>query len=238
MEITPLGDCAMILHVRDNFDDAPNEALDQVLGYFDFLRQAELPGVTELAPAYTTVALFYDPTRAVAAGADPNGVFEWMASRVQTAIANGTVRLKRSPGSVVEIPICYHEKFGLDLDEVTSHVGLPVEEVIELHSSARYRVNCLGFTPGFPYLSGLPPKLAKPRRQVPRKRVPAGSVGIGGNQTGIYPTTSPGGWNIIGRTPIRLFTPGKNPPALLCPGDHVRFRRITLEEFEDLEPIS
>ena len=234
MDITPLGDSALVLRVRDKFDDAPDKTLDEVLGYFDFLRRADIPGVYEVAPAYTTVALFYDPTRAVAAGADPNSVFEWVAARVQTEIANGHIRLKRSPGSAIEIPICYDEKFALDLDEVMNHVGLSAQQVIELHSSANYRVSCLGFTPGFPYLSGLPPELAMPRRPVPRKHVPAGSVAIGNNQTGIYPATSPGGWNVIGRTPIRLFTPSKNPPALLCPGDNVRFRPISCTEFERL----
>ncbi|HEY4283518.1 MAG TPA: 5-oxoprolinase subunit PxpB [Chthoniobacterales bacterium] len=234
MEITPLGDSAVLLHVRENFDDAPDEALDHVLGYFDFLRRAEISAVTELAPAYTTVALFYDPVRAVVAGADPNGIFEWVAAQIQTEIANGSIRLKRSPGSAIDIPVCYDEKFALDLDEVAHHVGLTVDDVIELHSSAHYRVSCLGFTPGFPYLSGLPPQLAKPRRPIPRKEVPAGSVGIGGIQTGIYPSTSPGGWNVIGRTPVRLFNPDKNPPALLCPGDNVRFRSITLHEFATL----
>jgi len=233
MEITPLGDSAVILHVRDTFEDAPDETLDQVLGYSDFLRRAELPGVIEVAPAYTTVALFYDPPRAVAAGADPDSVFEWVAARIQTEIANASIRLKRSPGSALEIPICYDGKFAPDLDEVSDHVGLPPDKVIELHSDAVYRVNCLGFTPGFPYLSGLPAELATPRRPVPRKQIPAGAVAIGGNQAGIYPIPSPGGWNVIGRTPVRLFNPGKNPPALLCAGDSVRFRRITLKEFDD-----
>jgi inhibitor of KinA len=234
MHITPLGDSAITLHVRETFDQSPEEAMDQVLGYFDFLRRADLPAVTELAPAYTTVTLFYDPTRAVAAGASPSAVFEWMAARVQTEIANGIVRLKRSPASAIEIPVCYDQQFGPDLDEVANHVGLSVEQVIELHSSAIYRVSCLGFTPGFPYLSGLPPELATPRRPIPRKQVPAGSVAIGGNQTGIYPAISPGGWNVIGRTPTRLFTPTKNPPAFLCPGDNVRFRPISRTEFDHL----
>src|SRR4051812_44924756 len=224
MEITALGDSALLLHVRDSFEDAPNEALDEVLGYSDFLRRARMPGVVEVAPSYTTVALYYDAGRAVEAGADPGGVFEWMAARVQTEIANGNIRLRRSPGSAIEIPICYDEKFAPDLDEVAHHVGVSTEEVIEMHSGAGYRVSCLGFMPGFPYLSGLPAALAMPRRPVPRKEVPAGAVGIGGNQAGIYPTASPGGWNIIGRTPVRLFTPQKNPPALLCAGDTVRFR--------------
>src|SRR2546430_1640147 len=176
MDITPLGDSALILRVRESFDDAPDKTLDQVLGYSDFLRRADLPGVYEVAPAYTTVALFYDPGQVVAAGADPGGVFEWVAARVQTEIANGNIRLKRSPASAIEIPICYDETFAPDLDEVMNHVGLSAEAVIELHSSANYRVSCLGFTPGFPYLSGLPPELAVPRRPVPRIKVPAGSV--------------------------------------------------------------
>src|SRR3954468_14832004 len=223
MEITALGDSALLLHVRRTFEDTPNEALDEVLGYSDFLRRAQLPAVVEVAPSYTTVALYYDAGRAVEAGADPGGVFEWMAARVQTEIANGNIRLRRSPGSAVEIPACYDEKFAPDLNEVAHHAGVSTEEVIEMHSGAVYRVSCLGFTPGFAYLSGLPAALATPRRAVPRKQVPVGSVGIGGNQTGVYPTTSPGGWNIIGRSPVRLFSPQKSPPALLCAGDTVRF---------------
>ena len=234
MTITALGDSALLLHVRQSFEDAPDEALDEVLGYFDFLRRADLPAVIELAPAYTTVALFYDPIKAVAAGADPDAVVDWVAARVHTAIANGNVRLKRSPSSAIEVPVCYDQKFALDLDEVSDHVGMSPEQVIETHSSANYRVSCLGFTPGFPYLSGLPAELATPRRAVPRKQVPVGSVAIGGNQTGIYPATSPGGWNVIGRTPLRLFNPQKTPPALLCPGDNVRFRPISAAEFQEL----
>jgi len=234
MEITPLGDSALLLHVRETFDEAPNDALNEVLGYSDFLRQAKLPGVVEVAPAYTTVALFYDPVGAVAGGADPHRVFEWMAARVHTEIANGNLRLKRTAGSAIEIPICCDQKFAPDLDEVANHVGISPEQVIELYCAASYRVSCLGFTPGFPYLTGLPPELATPRRPVPRKQVPTGSVGIGGAQTGIYPTVSPGGWNIIGRTPVRLFSPQKNPPALLCAGDNVRFRQISRHEFDEL----
>ncbi|HEU5314150.1 MAG TPA: 5-oxoprolinase subunit PxpB, partial [Candidatus Udaeobacter sp.] len=106
--------------------------------------------------------------------------------------------------------------------------------VIRLHSAAEYRVACIGFVPGFPFLAGLPKKLATPRRDVPRKQIPPGSVGIGGAQTGVYPLCSPGGWNLIGRTPLRLFDPEKNPPALLRAGDRVRFRSITRDEFETL----
>ena len=106
-------------------------------------------------------------------------------------------------------------------------------EVVDLHSTAHYLVNCLGFTPGFPYLTGLPKKLTTPRRATPRKEIPAGSVAIGGMQTGIYPQVSPGGWNVIGRTPRRLFRIEDDPPALLRAGDRVRFRAITRTEFEN-----
>jgi inhibitor of KinA len=108
-------------------------------------------------------------------------------------------------------------------------------EVIRLHGAAEYRVACIGFVPGFPFLAGLPKGLATPRRDVPRKQIPPGSVGIGGAQTGIYPLRSPGGWNLIGRTPLRLFDPKKNPPALLRAGERVRFRKISRAEFESFK---
>lgn len=236
MDISPLGDCGLILRVRDTFEHAPSEALDEVLGYSEFLRRANLPGVTELAPSYTTIAVFYDPRIVAAAGAPPSQIYEWLAAAIHTAIANGHVRLQRSEASAIEIPVCYDPQYALDLDEISHHVGLSAEAVIALHTNSAYRVHCVGFTPGFPYLSGLPPELSTPRRSVPRKQVPAGSIAIGGNQAGIYPATSPGGWNIIGRTPLCLFRPHKNPPALLCAGDLVRFRAIERDEFESLTP--
>ena len=135
---------------------------------------------------------------------------------------------------MIEIPICYDAEFGFDLDRVAEHTKLSGPEIINLHSTGEYRVACIGFVPGFTFLAGLPRNLATPRRDVPRKEIPPGSVGIGGAQTGIYPLRSPGGWNLIGRTPLKLFDPTKNPPTLLHPGDRVRFRAITREEFESL----
>lgn len=225
----------MILRVRETFADAPREALDQVLGYLEFLRRANLPGVTELVPSYTTIAVFYDPrTVAAAAGTEPANIFNWLAATIQTAIANGVVRLKRPESSPIEIPVCYDEIFAVDLDDISRHAGLSPSAVIKCHAAAEYRVHCIGFTPGFPHLSGLPPELATPRRALPRKKVPGGSVAIGGTQAGIYPITSPGGWNVIGRTPLSLFNPKKNPPALLGAGDLVRFRAISREEFDSM----
>jgi len=148
------------------------------------------------------------------------------------SIDDRAVPLDPIPLPAMEIPVCYEPEFGFDLEHVATHASLDGKEVVHLHSAAEYRVHCVGFTPGFPFLGGLNPKLATPRKDIPRKEIPAGSVGIGGKQTGIYPIKSPGGWNIIGRTPLRLFDPQKDPPALLRAGARVRFRAITREEFE------
>ena len=235
MEIAPLGDSALIVRVRESFDGASDEALNAVLATQRLLENAQLPGVIEFAPAYTTVALFFDPMRVVASGAKADGVFDWLAERIREAISNANeVRGDQIKTSLVEIPVCYDAEFALDLEEVAQRAGLGVQEVVDLHFTSEYRVHCIGFTPGFPFLGGLPSKLATPRRSTPRKEIPAGSVAIGGAQTGIYPVKSPGGWNLIGRTPLRLFDPQKDPPALLRGGDRVRFRAITRDEFERL----
>jgi len=233
MEITPLGDSALILRIRDRFDDAPEKTLDEVLRVFDRLESSKIPGVIELAPAYTTVAVFFDPTQVVDAGAKPDHILVWLKERIHAAVAGiADPGYKRAKRRVVEIPVCYDPEFAFDLDDVARHSCLPSREVVDLHRGAEYCVGCIGFTPGFPFLAGLPKQLATPRRTTPRKEIPAGSVGIGGAQTGIYPLRSPGGWNIIGRTPLRLFNPDQSPPALLRAGDRVRFRAIGRGEFD------
>ncbi len=239
MEVIPLGDSALIVRVREQFDDAPEETLDEVLCAFQQLRKAAIPGVIELAPAYTSVAVFFDPARIARSTGTPDKVFDWLATRIQIVLAgrNASRRVRVSKGDVriVEIPVCYDSEFGPDLDDVASHAQITTKQVVDLHSTAQYRVACIGFVPGFPFLAGLPEKLATPRRNMPRKEIPPGSVGIGGAQTGIYPLRSPGGWNLIGRTPLKLFDPTKNPPTVLRPGDRVRFRAITREEFDSLK---
>lgn len=131
----------------------------------------------------------------------------------------------------VEIPVCYASEYAPDLGALAAHAGLPREEVVARHCAGDYRVAMIGFAPGFPYLLGLDPALAMPRLSTPRTRVPAGSVAIGGAQTGIYPRDSPGGWHVIGRTPLPLFDAGRMPPALLAPGQRVRFRAIDADAF-------
>jgi inhibitor of KinA len=235
MEIVPLGDSALVVRVREQFEDAPDETLNEVLRVFRWLQRAEIPGVIELAPAYTSVAVFFDPIAVLRTNGAANSVLDELAKTIRTTIIAASRRHRRQTAArrsrLIEIPVCYDPEFGVDLDRVAEHTKLSKCEIIDLHSAGEYRVACIGFVPGFTFLAGLPKNLATPRRDVPRKEIPPGSIGIGGAQTGIYPLRSPGGWNLIGRTPLKLFNPVKDPPTLTCPGDRVRFRAITREEF-------
>jgi inhibitor of KinA len=215
MEIVPLGDSALIVRVDDS--------LGEVLATLRKLEAAQIAGVTDIAPAFASVAMFLESPENFEAASE--AIRAALRRRRRAARAAAKPRL-------VEVPVCYDPEFAFDLETVAQHCRLAPNEVIARHAAARYQVRCVGFTPGFPFLSGLPANLATPRREIPRTTVPAGSVGIGGAQTGIYPLRSPGGWNIIGRTPLRLFDVTREPAALLRAGDRVRFVPITREEFE------
>jgi inhibitor of KinA len=233
MEIAPLGDSALIVRVRNQFEDAPEQTLNEVLRALRRIADARIPGVIELAPVYTTVAVFFDPLRVMNDAARADHVIASLTQKIREAFSRGGRRKQRDTSArLVEIPVCYEAEFALDLEHVSRQSQIDPIEVIDLHCAAQYRVSCIGFTPGFPFLSGLHKRLATRRRSIPRKEIPAGSVAIAGAQTGIYPMKSPGGWNIIGRTPLHLFDPRKDPPALLRPGDRVRFRAIKREEFD------
>lgn len=232
MRIEPLGDSALLARVIEEFD--PEKSADVVRLGVQALERAAIPGVIELAPAYTTIGVFFDPAQVESASPD-DSAFDVLAAKIQSVLnASAFERAAETKTSIMEVPVCYESEFAPDLADVARHSGLKEEEVVHRHSSASYRVTCVGFAPGFPYLSGLPPELATPRRANPRKEIPAGAVAIGGTQTGVYPRKSPGGWNIIGRTPLRLFEFERQPPALFHAGDHVRFRRISRREFEQL----
>jgi inhibitor of KinA len=232
MRIEPLGDSALIIRVVDDFARDPEASLNAVRAAFRYLEGAAIPGVIELAPAYSTIGVFYDPARIESADSDQTP-FDFISAKIQSILnASSFENETEIEAPLIEIPVCYGLEFAPDLGDVARVTGLAEAEVIRRHVSGTYRVSCVGFIAGFPFLSGLPSELATPRRAAPRKEVPAGSVGIGGAQTGIYPRTSPGGWNLIGRTPLRLFDIQSIPPAKLQAGDRVRFREISREEFD------
>jgi inhibitor of KinA len=225
MKLEPLGDSAVIATLGSGIDDA---TMASVLAFAQAVAAAGRRGITDVVPAYATVAAFYDPAQFTETPGDAYGeVCRFLESCLERAKGAPHAPAAR----VAEIPVCYGGDFGPDLGRVAEHCGLGGEDVIARHSGADYLVHAIGFTPGFPYLGGLPDSLATPRRATPRAHVPAGSVAIGGSQTGVYPVASPGGWQIIGRTPMALFRPKEQPAALLRPGDRVRFRAITPAQF-------
>jgi inhibitor of KinA len=220
---TPLGDAALTIRFEGVAPDRGSERiLPRVLAAVARLDAATIPGVSDVAATFTTVTLFFDPLR-------------WSAATLAAAVLprlDGLGDARLAARRVVEIPVVYGGADGPDLDDVAVRTGLAADEVVRLHASAEYVVAMVGFAPGFPYLVGLPARLAVPRLDTPRLRVPAGSVGIGGGQTGVYPRVTPGGWRIIGRTPRALFDPDRDPPALVAAGDVVRFRPIATADVD------
>ncbi|MFD2371649.1 5-oxoprolinase subunit PxpB [Brevibacillus sp. GCM10020057] len=226
-EFFPLGDSGVIVKLGKAIDESTHEKVKRLS---DFLQEHLFPGMVEIVPGFTTVTVYYDPVALY----DPHSgqiPYEKVIGLLEEVIASTRGGTAREP-KLVEIPVCYGGEFGPDLEDVSRHSGLDPEEVIRIHSGRQYLVYMIGFAPGFPYLGGLDERLATPRRATPRTAIPQGSVGIGGSQTGIYPTKSPGGWNIIGRTALPLFRPESQPPSLLQAGDRVRFRPISPEQWQ------
>ena len=205
-------------------DEISLEAHRRVRAALQLLQRAQIPGVANLHPAYASLLLTLEP-----AGPERRRIEDEVVRRLAAA---RTVALPEP--ALLEVPVRYGGEWGPDLAEVAAACGLTPAEVVREHSRPGYVVYFLGFSPGFAYLGGLPPRIAAARRPTPRTRVPAGSVAIGGSQTGVYPLASPGGWQLIGRTPLALFDPGRTPPALLAAGDRVRF--VATEEGTALPP--
>jgi KipI family sensor histidine kinase inhibitor len=212
------GDSALVVEFGDEISEEINR---KVHALADALRRSSLPGLGELIPTYRSLLIRYDPLRL-----SYGEVKAFVSEVFKECRERPSLKLR-----MVEVPAVYGREFGPDIKFVADHNALSVEEVIGLHSSATYTVYMLGFTPGFAYLGGLPEALATPRLPTPRRLVPAGSVGIAGAQTGIYPIATPGGWRLVGRTPFRLFDLTQEPPVLLRPGDRLRFVPISEEEF-------
>lgn len=223
----PLGDSAIVISFGDEIDLTTHRHVMRFTGHLAaYIERHGHPAVLEMVPAFTTVTVYYSPLQANYAQ------LEALLSQVLTELPDATTQ---PPAKVVELPVCYGGEYGPDLDNVSRHNHLSVEEVIQIHTSVDYLVYMIGFSPGFPYLGGMPEQIATPRLETPRLSVPAGSVGIAGQQTGVYPTSSPGGWQLIGRTPAVLFQPGQNPPSLLAAGDRVRFRPVTQEQYQEYQ---
>jgi inhibitor of KinA len=216
--LSPVGDSALLV----NFGDGINLELNRRVHFIAYrFMKLSLPGVIEVVPAYNTLLVHYDPLLV-----DYPAVQDWVSSILSCPGEVAPFQPRR-----VEIPAAYGGVYGPDLEFVAAHNHLTSEEVIRIHANAEYQVYMLGFAPGFAYLGGMDAAIAVPRLEKPRTRVPAGSVGIAGHQTGIYPLETPGGWRIIGRTNLRLFDPCADPPSLLQPGDRVKF--IPVEPGED-----
>lgn len=223
MTISPLGDSAIVVALGDGPDES---ALPRVRALVAALEHLPPRGVREVVPAFATVTVFYDPAHIAG--------YAQLCAEIEARVARSDAALVTLEARVVEIPVCYGGDFGPDLAAVAAHCGLAAERVVALHGGASYLVLAVGFAPGFGYLGGLPKELEMPRRATPRTSVPAGSVGIGGAQTGVYPLATPGGWNLIGRTPLRLFDAARGEPALLQAGDRVKFSAISPSEFATL----
>ena len=205
-----VGDASILIEWADEIDDTVN---DHVHACAQFLRDQAHAEIIDLVPAYSSLLVCFDPRRAT---------LEQMHEFLQRILPSAPTVPITSP-RIVEIPTRYGGAFGPDLPFIAERSGLSEAKVIRLHASVTYRVYMIGFSPGFAYLGSVPEQIAAPRLDTPRTRVPAGSVGIAGRQTGIYPSETPGGWRLIGRTEEQLFEPHASPPALLRPGDCVRF---------------
>ena len=191
------------------------------------INQKNITGVIEVVPTYRSLLVYFDPFTISRSD---------LVKAIQQMLApeEGLEDAENEGVRMVYVPVCYGGEFGPDLDYVAQHNGISVEEVITIHSSKPYLVYMLGFTPGFPYLGGMSEKIATPRLEKPRSKIPQGSVGIAGAQTGLYPIESPGGWRLIGRTPLNPFVPGAANPFLFAAGDYLRFMPISIDEFRDI----
>lgn len=219
---SPLGDQAIVIEVGTEI----NEQSQNDVRVISSLLETHAPEwMIEFIPAFTTVSVFYNPQ-----------LILYNEAKIElTALLEKASDTEVPPPRIIEIPVCYGGLYGPDLEFVAQHNGLSAEEVIRIHTEGTYKVHMIGFAPGFPYLGGMSAKIAAPRRESPRVTIPGRSVGIAGNQTGIYPIATPGGWQLIGRTPNRLFVPEQEIPSLLRAGDIIFFQQISEAEYQALE---
>ena len=226
--IAPVGDRSLVVEFGQTVEPAINAT---VRNFARELLDEPIAGIVDVVPAFTTVAVHYRPEFFIDGSGSP---YDVLRRRLDALLARG-IRHHDEDARTVDIPVCYGGEFGPDLEEVAAACGLRAEEVIERHIASQHVVYMLGFAPGFPYIGGLDPSLAVPRRGTPRTRIPAGSVAIASDQTSIYSLETPGGWNLIGRTPLKLFDATAESPCLLRPGDRIRFVPASADIFGNAE---
>jgi inhibitor of KinA len=226
--ISPLGDSALIVCFGNIISEEINS---KVLLLVQAIEKAGLVAVKDVVPAYSSVAVYYDVI-AIMKEHTNTSAFKLMSEQIETLLSQSLA----SPYTAfrnMQIPVCYSLKYGLDLADITEQTKLSAEEIINLHTSKKYKVYMIGFLPGFAYMGTVDERIAVPRKLEPRLRIEAGSVGIAGRQTGIYPLASPGGWQVVGRTPVKLFNKEKEDPVFFRAGDQVQFYSITEDEFDN-----
>jgi inhibitor of KinA len=219
VRVAAAGDAALVVELPSRIDPAINDRARSLAQCLDAKWGAIL---RDVVIGYCTVTVYFDPARV-------DG--RWLESELKSLAASADESIA-SAGALVQVPVCYEGDLAPDLDDVAAFAGCSHEEVVALHAGREYRVYMVGFVPGFAYMAEVDARIAAPRRPTPRTDVPAGSVAIAGGQTGVYPTVTPGGWNIVGRTPVKPFNPARPEPFLFQVGDRVRFARISRDEFE------
>ncbi len=223
--ITTTSDRSLRLTLPPSPRRSPEETRARIRALAELFASKERSWITDIVPSAESLLIVHEPT-----------LSSHDALAHAAAIARESARSKPTQPASHTIPACYHPSLAPDLEPLAADLNITTEELTDLHASATYTVDCLGFQPGFAYLAGLPEKLHTPRLPTPRPRVPAGSVGIAADRTGIYPHATPGGWRLIARTTMTLFDPSRDPPATLAAGDTVRFQPIPLDDFHAAQP--
>ncbi len=222
--VYPFGEAAVVIQFGEKIDENINRL---VRSFGRYVEQCKIPGMIEQVPAFTTVTVFYDVQKS------SYSEMERLLLYLLASFEPDATDEER----IIEVPVCYGGEFGPDLSHVALCHGLTEDSVIRIHIEPLYTVYAVGFSPGFPYLGGLSDKITTPRRASPRLNISAGSVGIAGAQTGIYPLATPGGWQLIGRTPLNLFHPDENPPSLFQAGDRIKFVPISMDTWKELKGL-
>ncbi|WP_163468674.1 5-oxoprolinase subunit PxpB [Fusobacterium sp. IOR10] len=223
MKFLKAGDSALVIELGNEISPVINFKLKKITEFLDNLNKQ---GIKDLLPTYRSIIVYYNPLLVS---------FDEIKNIVEENCNFENEKIDEIEKEIVEIPVLYGGEYGPDLENIAKHNNITTEEVIKIHTSGEYLVYMLGFTPGFPYLGGMSKKIATPRLKEPRTKIPAGSVGIAGEQTGVYPIESPGGWQLLGRSPLNFFNPNSDKPFLLKAGQYIKFVSVTEEEYLKLK---